>query len=229
LIGRFVPTLQSRFLVVGQREPVCGFVHGHDQLSVDRGKGGTGDITTPESATDDYAESIWVDVPDVGGGFNDAASDEAGPLPDQLGRGEGVGEDVVIQTRDTAEPINRDGADFIIEKVSSGRVLNKSSYSLSLSGLTPTGTGAEHLDDGVGSNGAKAVCDGTGRKLLDSLSDFLHPNHIIFLCRDADVTVLVQNLVDGDEVLVPIMTARMQNVSPMWCVTVKTVPYPILS
>jgi hypothetical protein len=204
-----VPVLQNLFLGLGQREPVRGFVHGHDQLSVDRGKGGTGDVTAPESAADDHAKSVGVDVLDVGGGFDDAASDDAGLLPDQLGGGERVGEDVVVQARDTTEPINRDGADFV-EKVSSGRVLNKSSYPLSLSGLTPTGTGAEHLDDGVGSDGVETVCDGTGGKLLNGFPDFLDPN-VALLYGNPNVGVLVEHLFDGDEVfIVFIVTARIQ-------------------
>lgn len=113
LLGWVVIFLQALFLIFGQREAVHGLVDGRDQLGVNRGKGGVGDVPAPESAADDHAEGVGVDVPDVGGGFDDAASDEAGPLLDQLGRAESVGENVVVQTRDTTEPIDRDGTDFV--------------------------------------------------------------------------------------------------------------------
>ena len=45
-------------------------------------------------------ESVGVDVLDVGGGFNNAASSNANFLSDQLGGTEGVGEDEVIQPGD---------------------------------------------------------------------------------------------------------------------------------
>ena len=183
-----------------------------------------GDITTPESAADDHAESVGVDALDIGGGFNDAASDDAGLPPGQLGGGEGVGEDVVVQTRDTTEPINRDGTEFV-GNVSPGRVPHRSGHLLSLSGLTPAGTGrAEHFGDGVGGHGGKAVSDGAKGKLLTSLPDFLHPNHIVFLCHNADVGVLVEDLFDGDEVLIIIvMTERVQDVNRVRWVTAKTI------
>ena len=76
---------------------------------------------------------------------------------------------------------------------------------LSLGSLTPTRARAEHLDDGVGSNGGKAVCDGADGELFDGLLDFLHPNHIVFLCRDTDIGVLVEDLVDWDQMLIPII------------------------
>ena len=40
-----------------------------------------GDVPTPKRAADNHPESVRVDVLDVGGGFDDAASDEASPLP----------------------------------------------------------------------------------------------------------------------------------------------------
>lgn len=86
---------------------------------------------------------------------------------------------------------------------------------LSLSSLTPAITGAEHFDDGGGSDGAKAVCDGAHGKLLDGNVHFLNPK-IAFLYSDADVGVLVEHLVDGDEQLIPIaVTERIQYISPM--------------
>ena len=206
--GRLVPALQSVFVLVGQRKTGRGLVNGRDQLSVDRGQGRVRDITTPESPADDHSESVGIKVLDIGRGFDDAASDNAGLPPHQLGRAEGVGEDVVVQTRDATEPIKRDRADFI-QNVSQRRVLNKSSYLLSLGGLTPTRARTEHLDDGVGGNGGKTVGDGTDGELFHGLLDFLHPNQIVFLCRDTDVGVLVEHLVDGNQVLIPIgMTAR---------------------
>lgn len=101
-----VPILQSLPLLVGQRETVGRFVDRRNQLSVDCGKGRVGDITAPESTADNHAESVGVDVPDVGRGFDDAASNKTNSLPGQLGGAEGVGEDVVIQTGDTTQPIN---------------------------------------------------------------------------------------------------------------------------
>ena len=219
LIYRFVPTLQSLFLLLGQGETGRGLVNRHDQLSVDRGEGRVGDIATPKSATDDHTEGVGVDILDICGGFDDATSDDAGLLPGQFCRTERIGEDVVVQTRDATEPIDRDGTGFV-GNVRTRRVLeSRSGYSLSLSGLTPAGTRAEHLDDGVGSDGGKAVRDGSDGKLLDGLPHFLNPNHIVFLCRDADVGVLVEHLVDRDEVLIPIVvTARKtQAVSEMRC------------
>ena len=181
------------------------------------------DIAAPESATDDHSESVKVEVLDVGGGFDDAASDEASLLPDQISGAEGVGEEIVVQARDTTEPINRDGTDFV-EEVRMRRVPNGPDYSLSLGSLTPAGAGAEHLDDGVGGDGRKAICDGAIGELFNGLVHFLNPNSLVFLYRDADVGVLVEHLVDGDEVLVVlIVTARMQNISPMQCVAVETV------
>ena len=221
LVGWLIPTLQSLFLLVGQRDFFRGFVNGRGQLSVDRRKGRVGDISTPESAADDHAECIEVQILDVGRRFDNAASDNAGPLPDQLGGTEGVGEDVVVQARDTTEPINRDRTDFM-EKVSARRVPNRPSYLLSLSGLTSPGTRAEHLDDGVCGNGGKTVCDGAIGELLNCIADFPDPR-IAFLYCDADVGVLVEHLVDGDEVLIVlIMTAGTQNISPIQCVAVKT-------
>ena len=64
-----------------------------------------GDVPALESAADDHAEGVCVDVFDDGGGFDDAAGDEASLLPGQLGGGESVGEDEVVQARDTAESI----------------------------------------------------------------------------------------------------------------------------
>ena len=112
LVGWLIPNLQALFLFLGQREVVHWLVDGRDQLGVDRGEGSVGDVPAPESAADEHAKSVGVDVLDAGGGFDDAASEEAGLLPGQFGAGEGVGEDVVVQTRDTAKPINRDGAGF---------------------------------------------------------------------------------------------------------------------
>ena len=168
LVGWLVPSRQTLFILFGQREAVGGLVDGGGQLGVDRAKGSVGDVPAPEGTADDHAEGVGVDLGDVGGGFDDAASDEASLLPDQLGAAEGIGEDVVIQTRDTTEPINRDGTDFT-EKVSPRWVYNRSRCLLSLGSLTPAGTLAEHLDDSVGGNGAKAVCDGTGGKFFDGL------------------------------------------------------------
>ena len=173
------------------------------------------DITTPESPANNHSESVGIKVLDVGRRFDDAASDNAGLPPHQLGRRERVGEDVVVQTRDATEPIKRDRTNFVA-RVSPRRMQNRSGYLLSLGGLTPARTRTEHLDDGVGSDGGKPVCDGTDGELFHSLLDLLHPNHIVFLCRDTDVGVLVEHLVDRDQVFVPIvMTVITQNVSPM--------------
>jgi hypothetical protein len=109
-----VPALQSLFLLLGQGETVRGLVDRHGQLSVDGGEGRVRDIPSPESAADDHAECVRIDILDVGGGFDDAASDDAGLLPGQLGGTERIGEDVVVQTRDTTEPIDRDGTGFIV-------------------------------------------------------------------------------------------------------------------
>lgn len=206
LIGRFVPGFQALLLLVGQREIVDGLVDGRDQLGVDRGKRGVGDVPAPESAADDHAEGVGIDVLDAGGGFDNAASDEASPLPDQFGRSEAVGENIVVQTGDTTEPINRDGTDFTEKRVNQERAPDRPSYLLSLSGLALARTRAEHLDDGVGSNGGKTVCDGTIGKFLNGLLDFLDPN-IAFLYRDADVGVLVEHLVYRDEVLIVFVMA----------------------
>lgn len=97
-------------------------VDGREDLGVDGSKGGVGDVSAPESATDDDAERVGVDVPDIGRRFDDAASDEASLLRfAKVAGGEGVREDVIIQTRNTAEPIDRDSANFI-NNVSQGRV-----------------------------------------------------------------------------------------------------------
>ena len=65
-----------------------------------------------ESPTDDHTDRVLIEVGDVGGGFDDTAGEEAGALVDQVGGGEGVGEDEVVQTGDTTESIQRDGTDF---------------------------------------------------------------------------------------------------------------------
>ena len=62
-------------------------------------------LPAPESATGDNAESIWVDLLDGGGGFNNATGDKASLSTEQLGGGEGVDEDEVVQARDTTEAI----------------------------------------------------------------------------------------------------------------------------
>ena len=179
-------------------------------------------IAAPESATDDHSESVEVEVLDVGGRFDDAASDEAGLLPDQISGAEGVGEEIVVQARDTTEPINRDGTDFI-EEIRIRRIPNGPDCLLSLGSLTPAGARTEHLDDGVGGDGTKAIGDGAVGELFNGVVHLLNPNSVVFLYRDADVGVLVEHLVDGDEVLIVlIVTARMQNISPMQRVAVET-------
>jgi len=113
LIRWLVPILQALFLLGGQREVVHRSADGRDQLGVDRSKGSVGDVPPSESAVVKHAESVGVDLPDVGGGFDNAASDEASLLPGQSGGAEGEVEDVVVQARDTTEPINRAGTGFI--------------------------------------------------------------------------------------------------------------------
>ena len=63
------------------------------------------DIPILESAADDDAESVRVDILDDGGGFDDGAGNKAGTLSDQICGREGVGEDEVVQARDAAEVI----------------------------------------------------------------------------------------------------------------------------
>ena len=87
---------------------------------------------------------------------------------------------------------------------------NRSGCLLSLRGLTPTGTRAEHLDNGIGSKGGKAVRNGTDGEFFDSLPDFLNPK-FIFLYRDTDIGILAEHLVDGDQVLIVlIVTVRCE-------------------
>ena len=197
-------------------------VDGRDQLSVDRSQSSMSDVTTPESAADDHSKSVGVEILDIGRGFDDTAGNNAGLPLDQLGRGERVGEDVVVQTRDTTQPIKRDGADFIA-KVNQRRMQNRSGYLLSLGSLTPARTRAEHLYDGISSDGRKAVCDGTDGELFHGLLHFLNPDHIVFLCGDTDVGILVEDLVNRDQVFVPIIMTMTQKVSPMRYVTVETI------
>ena len=75
-------------------------------MGIDRGKGGEGDVPAPESSADDDPEGVGVDVVDVSGGFDDAASDEASLPLDQLGGRETVGEDEVVQAGDTTEGVD---------------------------------------------------------------------------------------------------------------------------
>ena len=84
----------------------------HGQLGVDGGEGRVRNIPTPESTADNHAEGVIVDVLDVCGGFDDTASDYAGLLSGQLGGTEGIGEDVVVQTRDATKPIDRNRTGF---------------------------------------------------------------------------------------------------------------------
>ena len=83
------------------------------QLAVDRREGRAGDVPGLESPVDDHAESVGIDALGNGRGFDDAARDEARPPVGKLRRGERVGEDEVIQARDTAETIHRDGTEFV--------------------------------------------------------------------------------------------------------------------
>ena len=64
-----------------------------------------GDVPALENVADNHTEGVCVEIPDSGGGFDDAAGDKASLPFDQLGGCEGVGEDEIIQTRDTAKRI----------------------------------------------------------------------------------------------------------------------------
>ena len=78
------------------------------------GKERARDAHTLEGATDQHPHGVGIEAtPDVGRGFDDAGSHKASLLLHQLAGGECVGEDVVVQTRDATEPIDRDRTDFI--------------------------------------------------------------------------------------------------------------------
>ena len=198
-----------------------------DQLSIDRGEGRTGDIPALESATDDHTDGVGVEALDLGGGLDDAASDDAELPLDQFGGAETVSENVVVQARNSAKRIDRDGTDFA-ENVSPRRASSRVHHALSLCSLTPARTRADHLGDGVGSDGGKCICDRAGGKFPNGPRHSLSQS-VVFLCHDADVSVLVEHLVDGNEVLIGIIIpASVQNVSLTWYTTAKSM-YPILS
>ena len=86
----------------------------------------------------------------------------------------------------------------------------------------PASGRTKQLCDGVGGNGGKAICDGTGREILDGPLHFVNPKSRLELLRDADVGVLIEHLVDRDEMLtVFIVITRMSEVKPMWWVGVE--------
>jgi hypothetical protein len=165
-----------------------------------------GDVPTFESATDEYAECVGVDTRDACGGLDDTAGYEACLPLGQFGGAEGIGEDEIIQARDATKAINRDGAEFV-ERIRLRPASNGSGYLLSLRSVTLARSRTEHLGNGVCSDGGNTLCDGAGGKLPDGLLDFLNPS-VVLLYNDVYVGVFVEDLADGDEVRIPVITTR---------------------
>ena len=159
-----VPILQTLLLPLGQRETVRRYVDRRGQLNIYRGGRRTGDVPALESATDDHTDGLGVEAAYDGGGFNDAASDGADLPLDQCGGAETISENVVVQARNPAKRINRDGTDFV-ENASPRRASSRAHHSLSLCSPAPAGTSAKHLDDGISSDGGKSICDGASRAM----------------------------------------------------------------
>ena len=92
--------------------------------------------------------------------------------------------------------------------------------------MTSAGSRAKHLGNNSGGNGGKAICDGTDSELPDSLLYSVLPFDRTVHLRDADIGVLVEHLLDGDEVLVNlVVTVMISKVRPVervvvlgWCV-----------
>ena len=94
--------------------------------------------------------------------------------------------------------------------------------------MTPAGNRVKHLADGIGSNGGKAFCDGTGGESLDTVLHIVQPS-IVGVILDADVGVLVEHLLDRDDVLVDLIVAtRTSKVRSMLGVAKKKVCVPDL-
>ena len=163
-----------------------------------------GDIPALESPTDDYTESVCIKSFDAGRGFYDAAGDKVGIPPGQLGRGEVVGEDEVVQTRDTAESIQGDGTS--LRNVSPKWESYGSSPLLALFNMTLASSRAEHLGDGVCSNGGKAFCDGADAEIPDGLLHTRCPI-IVGSLLNGDVGMFIEHFVDGDEVNIIVWAA----------------------
>ena len=88
-------------------------------------------------------------------------------------------------------------------------------YLLSLLSLMPARSRSNHLEDGIGGNRRKAVCDWTDGELLDGLLRFGDPNGVGLL-GDADVGIFVKHLVDRGEILITVtVTARTSKVRLM--------------
>ena len=223
LVCWHVPIRQTLFLLLSQRKIVYGYVHRSHSLGIHRSEERAGDACIFKGAADQHPHSVGIEAtPNIGRRLDDAASDKASPLIRQRAAGEGVGEDVVIQTRDTSNTIKRDGTGFRA-KVSPGQVKNGLGYLLSLPGLDPAVTRTEHPGDGVDTNQGKAFGEGTAGKLPDGILHSLNPE-AAFRYRNADVGVLVKHIFDWDEMLITlIMTVcKMKRVSLMLCFMAET-------
>ena len=85
--------------------------------------------------------------------------------------------------------------------------------SLSLYSLTPAGSRAKHLGDGISGKHGKGVRGRTDGELVDGLLHFVGPNGGGGPLCDTDVGVPVEHLADRDEVLIPaIVTGGMSKV-----------------
>ena len=94
--------------------------------------------------------------------------------------------------------------------------------------MTPTGDRVEHLVDGTGGNGRKALCDGTGGESLNTVLHIFQPT-IGGIILDTDVGVLVEHLLDGDDMPVGlIVPTRMSKVRSTLWVAVEKVCVPDL-
>jgi hypothetical protein len=98
--------LQTLFVPFGQRETGDRCCDHLDRLGVDCAQNRERDVPALVSPTDEHPEGVAIDVLDVCGGFDDAASDKASLPLDQLGGGETVGEEEEVQTGDTTEGVD---------------------------------------------------------------------------------------------------------------------------
>ena len=110
-----------------------------------------------------------------------------------------------------------------METISPRQGSKERGHSLSLCSLTPAGSRANHLHDGIGSKRGKSLCGRAGGELVDDLFHLSEQTAGLDFYHGTDVGVPVEDLVDGDEVRIPsILTAEMLKVGSRWWEAVET-------
>ena len=110
-----------------------------------------------------------------------------------------------------------------METISPRQGSKERGHSLSLCSLTPAGSRANHLHDGIGSKRGKSLCGRACGELIDDLFHLSEQTAGLDFYHGTDVGVPVEDLVDGDEVRIPsILAAEMLKVGSRWWVAVET-------